>query len=83
MKLYYTVRDDSDRARTTLWVTAGRARVATFRLPLRRLRRHQGSFALPWRVPKQLTRGGARFCVAARDAAGNASPTACAMLSIR
>jgi hypothetical protein len=83
MKLYYTVLDDSDYARIRLWVTAGRKRLATFRLPLRRLHRNQSSFSIEWRVPRQLPRGGTQFCAVARDASGNTSPTTCTTLSIR
>ena len=83
MKLYYTLQDDSDRAGAAVWVAAGRSRVATFRLPLRRLYRQVASFAIDWRVPRQLPRGEKRACLAARDASGNASATTCAALTIR
>jgi hypothetical protein len=83
IKLYYAVQDDSDRVGLVLSITAGRKKLATFRVPLRRLHRRQGSFSLEWRVPKRLPRGAKRLCLAARDASGNATPRTCATLTIR
>jgi hypothetical protein len=39
--------------------------------------------SLPWRVPKALPRKGVRLCIVAADAAGNASPRACATVNVR
>jgi hypothetical protein len=81
-KLAYRLFDDSERASATLTVLAGRKVVATLRVPPQPTS-YTKVLSLPWRVPKTLPRTGVRLCVVGVDAAGNASPRACAAVSVR
>jgi hypothetical protein len=81
-RLAYRLFDDSERAAATLTVLAGKKVVATLRVPPQATS-YTKVLSVPWRVPKTLPRKGVRLCVVGTDAAGNASPRACASVNVR
>lgn len=81
VKLRYRVRDDSGRSREVVRVYGPDFLLfANIVSPLERARGRVDSVA--WRVPKHLQERRLRFCVLARDAAGNAARPSCARLTL-
>ena len=81
LKLTYQVFDDSGKARVDARIVAGAMHtVASWRVPLRPV---TGAvyYALRWKVPGRVPPGKLRFCVTARDPAGNHSRS-CGALQI-
>ena len=81
MTLKYQVIEDSERSSVAVKVLAGALRVASFRIPLRRVK-PQSTYSVVWRVPKTLPRGPFKLCVSARDASGNQCPWGCMIVRI-
>ena len=81
MTLKYQVIEDSERSSVAVKVLAGALRVASFRIPLRRVK-PQSTYSVAWRVPKTLPRGPFKLCVSARDASGNQCPWGCMIVRI-
>ena len=77
VRLKYFVSDNSGRAKVTVSVFKGKKRIARHVSQLGSLPRHH-SYA--WRASK---RGRFKFCVIARDAAGNKSAMKCARVTVK
>jgi hypothetical protein len=79
VKLTYRVRDDRGRTAEQISVYRGRSRIARLGRTLRPTD-SASIYWVPWTAPRRAMRG--RFCVRARDGAGNAA-TSCASLRVR
>jgi hypothetical protein len=82
-KLRYSVSDDSGKSRETVRVY-GPNLVLYATIPTRlRPARLATVRAVAWRVPRKINGAGLKFCVLARDAAGNQSRPGCAPIRVR
>jgi hypothetical protein len=82
VKLRYRVSDNSGRSREVVRVYGKNLFLyANVVSPMERAR--GGVDSVRWRAPRHLDERRLRFCVLARDPAGNASRTACAPLRVR
>jgi hypothetical protein len=81
-KLRYRVTDNSGRSREVVRVYGKNFFLyANILSPMERARGKVDSVA--WRAPRHMSERRLRFCVLARDPAGNASRAACAPLKVR
>jgi hypothetical protein len=81
MRLNYQVSEDSERSSVVVSVLAGSHRIASFGVPLRRVK-PQATYFVTWRVPQTLPMGSYALCVSARDASGNQGRRSCMALQI-
>jgi hypothetical protein len=82
VKLTYSVLEDSERSKEIVKVYAGKKRLAVMRTKLK-LALYTKPRVVRFTAPKPLPHGAFRYCVAATDAAGNRSRTACMPLAVK
>jgi len=79
VRLTFSVLEDSEHASAVVTVLATKT-LATFKLPLRRAV-YGKPWSVKWHVPDPAPKG-LRFCVVARDAAGNTSRKGCTPIRV-
>jgi hypothetical protein len=77
VKLLYHVLEDSQRSREIVRVFNGGKRLALIRTKLQRAV-YSKPHSVKWTIPRKPASKSLRFCVVAKDAAGNTSRSACA-----